>query len=400
MEKTEITQNTTFACAGKAFLNDHGEVLLALVKYNRGNPGFSLVIMNTNEEILFDRHYDFPDDNIVNYATIFYNESLKCLVLEVCHNANTRLMLINQDTRDTIRNIVLPKKDPKQIRMNDWWFAALFVENQTIALFWVNLETGMVRQPFLNLSNKVPHIALIGDTRENTYCYLVERHSGKHYVLWFPLTETLAEYDIPKWELRSDELSAGREGEHVIFMGSWKHYLVIVGQDQLKRPEKATLKILVLGTQENGKPYTGGEVHLKDYHAPIRKPQITDDGYLLISHKNICGWVDLLREGSGKSLDGEINTQEPNIEKFAWVKPENGPPYLVAWICAARDCAMYAIIYNTHSRKEVALRSTGLKIEMSTEGYTAPYFCSLKDHFFACLHGEVRKYISYVKLNV
>jgi len=312
-------------------------------------------------------------------------------------STSTELVCVEKNFPYTLSTLISsPKGAVKQLRSNLCWAAMLATGHaQNLSLYWVNLEQerwGKIYRAPVAMNNKSSHLAVVGDSNENTRCYLVERFAKNYHISWYtPGRKANPSHSYTLYFLDSKE-------DNILFVDSINNNnrMIVVSQDKKHRNGIASLKVIILQHNNlHSAPVCKRRILLRDYHAPVGLT-MNEDGFLLIAHKETLGWIDtsLTEVMCAKRPDGYINTKEREAKRFHILQPPSlGMVVILVWVPSVRDACMKAILFDEKGNEIKRLMSPfefGVDINNCL---VEPRVFALGNLFFGCQNCETTNYV-------
>jgi hypothetical protein len=386
MDKKEYNGAATTIFAGEAFMNGTGDHLIAFAIGELDTLGFELRIANQKGEYIHKRPFDCKGSMVESLWVVANNVSQRLLIY-VNHAKGAGVISVSSNAPyETLGYIELAAKGARQIRTNDWWMGILCTQGRLMNMWFVDIEKGIpVCQSFAT-NNKSAHLAVVGTSKRNTVCYIVERHASAYHVARFQLLSNVVESPPLTWILPTLD---GRN-KSIIFMDSHKNRVVVVAQDNKKRPGMADLTIFVLETSLQSRDLRGKIFNIEGYKAPV-KINMQMGGLLIVAHENECGAINVgsCELSNEREMARNISNGFPivflprakRVLKFTALEWPTGEPTPVAWFCDPEAGFLVASIFDPEKAapREVM---TDLCFEPTETRQNAPKLYPVEDHIF------------------
>jgi len=391
-------EKTSFVIAARSYMSESNTPRLAYIKKDSSFRGYDLQIIDENENLLHSERVLSPHEIELDQAAFCHVPEFSKLLLRIQYGLTATLVTIEKEAPFTIETLThLPKGDVKQLRHNQWWLAFFATEDYRMSLFWMDLKNpGRIVRAKLDSNNKAPHLAMLGESRDTTCFYLVERHGKNYHLTWITPGGDARSLDLPSFRLNFFSCSE----ENILFMDSYKGLIVILSQDNQRRTGVATLKLLILEHKNMyDDPKVVRKVFIEDYRAPLGV-SMSEHGFLMLECKSTLGWIDLQKRGESKGTDGYVDTQENHPKRFALFKGKQGDDVILIWSASITDGCMIASTFNAEGEL-IARHKTRFMITTRDEKFpTVPKIFQLGKTFFATMNNEDGGYARCFQLDI
>jgi len=370
-----------------------GEPFLTCVQ--KTQKGIEFTVYDTN--LVPSHTFALNQREDVTSSSFFSSSTSNEIMLKLDTSTSSEVLIFEKSSPHALMSgINLPKSDIRQTRGNQWWDIILAHGDGILSLFWLDRVNKITIRVPAFMKNKAQHVAIMGDSRDTTHCYLTERHTGFRHLVWYS-----PHGEDDSCESNTMKLSKVDPSDNILLMDSFADRFVLITQDTKGRRSIATVKILIMSHKDKTqKPEILREITLVDYPAPLGVA-MSDNGIVILSHRTSVGWFDIMRNSQTGKIDGHIDTKQANVAKISVVKNTDGKTIVAAWIADVTELMLKCVLFNPRGEIINTLR-TNLPIELGTEKIIFPRIYNQGNHFYAYMKDKenVASGVSHYHLDI